>query len=209
MSISEKILVKAGKPAGEARSLALLVHGRGADAGDILSLASLLSLSDFALWAPRADGHAWYPETFLAPLPANEPFLSAALDRLEEVVREAEEHGLGREKIFFIGFSQGACLSLEYLARSGCRWGGCVAFSGGLIGEQVQMEQYRVGLSETPVFIGSSDPDPHIPVQRVLDSADLLEKLGANVKAKIYQGLGHRVSGEEIDEAERHVFKRV
>ena len=186
----------------------LLVHGRGANAGDILSLADELDGDDlfdprssmgFTYLAPQAVGSTWYPQRFLAPLEQNEPWLSSALSAIDRVIRSIQSAGIPNERIMVLGFSQGACLALEYAARRARRYGGVVGLSGGLIGPSLQPERYPGSLSGTPVFLGCSDIDPHIPLQRVKESAAHLEKMGADVSARIYPGMGHTVNDEELD----------
>lgn len=186
----------------------LLVHGRGANAGDILSLADELDGDDlfdarssmgFAYLAPQAVGSTWYPQRFLAPLEQNEPWLSSALSAIDRVIRSIQSAGIPNERIMVLGFSQGACLALEYAARRARRYGGVVGLSGGLIGPSLQPERYPGSFLGTPVFLGCSDIDPHIPLQRVKESAAHLEKMGADVSARIYPGMGHTVNDEELD----------
>ena len=200
-------VLHAGLPLEQARSAMLLAHGRGASAADILTLVDELdggdlfaSISDlgFAYLAPQAAGYTWYPQRFLAPLEENEPWLSSALSALDRVVRRIEAAGIPRERTYLLGFSQGACLALEYAARSGGRYGGVVGLSGGLIGPTLQPERYPGRLDGTPVLLGCSDVDPHIPLQRVWDSAAQLEKMGALVTVRIYPGMAHTVNDEEL-----------
>ena len=200
-------VIQAGLPLEQARSAMLLVHGRGASAADILTLVDELdggdlfaSISDlgFAYLAPQATGYTWYPQRFLAPLEQNEPWLSSALSALDRVVRRIEAAGIPRERTYLLGFSQGACLALEYAARSGGHYGGVFGLSGGLIGPTLQPERYPGGLDGTPVLLGCSDVDPHIPLQRVWDSAAQLEKMGALVTVRIYPGMAHTVNDEEL-----------
>jgi len=184
----------------------ILLHGRGASAEDILSLAPELGLEGFAWWAPQATNSTWYPYRFVEPPERNEPWLSSALALVAGMVQEAGELGMPKERIWIAGFSQGACLSLEFAARSGTRWGGVAAFSGGLIGDRIYRENYPADLGGCPVFIGSSDPDPHIPVPRVRESAVVLRELKASVVERIYDGMGHTISADELEEARAHVF---
>ncbi len=202
----ERRLVKSGADIRSAPGLLVLVHGRGASAEDILSLAPHLGARGFAWWAPRATNATWYPHSFLEPPERNEPWLSSALSVLEEIVSEAEGQGMNRQKVWLVGFSQGACLCLEFAARNASRWGGVAAFSGGLIGDRIRRETYAGDFDGTPVFIGSSDPDPWIPVHRVRESARLVQGMNAAVRETVYAGMGHTISPEELDEAARHVF---
>jgi phospholipase/carboxylesterase len=204
----QKNIIYTGKNLDEAQKALVMVHGRGGSAEDILSLVPYLGVEDFAVLAPRATGNSWYPYSFLVHPSQNEPWLSSALDLLKEIVLDIEDHGITKNHIYFTGFSQGACLSLEFVGRNATRYGGLVAFSGGLIGDNVVAENYNGDFDQMPVFIGSSDPDPHIPVERVTSSAEILKKMNAAVNVKIYQGMGHTISKEEIDEAKMLVFER-
>ncbi len=201
-----KRIRKEGADPATARGLLLMIHGRGASAEDILGLALHLEADGFAYWAPEATHHTWYPYPFVSPIAQNEPWLSSALAVMGEAVAEAGQKGIPPQRIWLVGFSQGACLSLEFAARNPTRWGGVLAFSGGLIGERLEPEGYAGDFAGTPIFIGSSDPDPHIPVPRVRESARLLHSMGASVQERIYPGMGHRISEEELAEANRHAF---
>lgn len=189
-----------------AKKVLILLHGRGAPAEDILGLATHLDVKDFALIAPQATNYTWYPYSFLAPPKQNEPWLSSALSLVGEIVDDIKRSGIAEENIFFAGFSQGACLTLEFVTRNARRWGGVVAFTGGLIGDKLYPENYEGDFSATPVFIGSSDPDPHIPVARVHETVKTLKAMNASIKEKIYPGMGHTVSMEELTLANEFVF---
>lgn len=177
----------------------VLVHGRGASAESILQLAGGLDNPDFAYLAPQAAGHTWYPYSFLAPLERNEPWLSSALRLLDASVEQAAGAGVPLERIMLLGFSQGACLTLEFLARQPRRYGGVVALTGGLIGPDDTPRDYQGSLDDTPVFLGTSDPDPHVPRSRVEQSAAVLERMGARVTTRVYPGMGHTVNQDELD----------
>ncbi len=196
-----KEIYKAGMPADEARRVMILLHGRGASADDILSLAHEFDVSDMAYFAPQATANTWYPYSFLSPVDQNQPWLDSALSLLSDLERELNAEGFPSHQIWFAGFSQGACLALEYTARNAKRYGGILAFSGGLIGQKIKRENYRGHFLHTPVFIGSSDPDMHIPVNRVEESAGLLTELGASVQMKIYSDMGHTICRDEIEQA--------
>lgn len=202
----EKDIRWAGKKPEEATQGLILVHGRGATAEDILSLANVLNTEGFSIAAPQATRHSWYPYSFLAPPAQNEPWLSSALQLLSNVVADMTDRGIPAEHIFFSGFSQGACLALEFVTRNAQRWGGVAAFTGGLIGDRIYPERYSGEFSGTPVFIGSGDPDPHVPPARVRDTTQLLVTMGAAVEEKIYPGLGHTISQDEIRRANEWVF---
>ena len=201
-------VVRTGAPAGEAKAALLLLHGRGADAEDILGLAEPLRQPGVAYLAPQAAGHTWYPYSFLAPLDANEPWLSSALARVDELVGELAAEGVPAERLLLAGFSQGACLTLEYAARHPRRYGGVVAFTGGLIGPPGTPRDYPGSLAGTPAFIGAGDPDPHVPWARVEESAAVLSRLGAAVKVARYPGLGHAIAEDELVHA-REILARV
>ena len=196
-----------GKALEDADKALIMVHGRGASAEDILRLAPHLSVQDYALLAPQATNHTWYPFSFMAPTEQNEPWLSSALDLLAELVQDIIDNGIKNENIYFLGFSQGACLTLEYVTRNSRRYGGVAAFTGGLIGEEINLDNYSGDFAETPVFIGTGNPDSHVPVQRVLDTQDILKKMNANVMLEIYNNKPHSISPEEIAQAKAFVFK--
>lgn len=202
----KKEILTAGKKPEEARKALILLHGRGASAEDILGLAQHLSVEDFALLAPQATNYTWYPYSFLVPAAQNEPWLSSALDVLDQVVSDVTKGGIAYESIFFTGFSQGACLTLEYVTRNARKWGGIAAFTGGLIGDTVNRENYKGDFQGTAVFIGSGDPDPHIPLKRVHETTKVLQSMHAAVMERIYPGMGHTISGDEIALANEWVF---
>lgn len=199
------VLVK-GKKLGEAEKVLVMLHGRGANAEDILSLATYLNVSEFTLLAPQATGNSWYPNSFLAPPYTNEPWLSSAISILDEIADDINGNGIDNNNIFFLGFSQGACLTLEYIARNAMKYGGVVAFTGGLIGDKIYEQNYSGDFESTPVFIGSSDPDPHVPVQRVKDSAKILRSMNAQLTEKIYQNMGHTINEDEIEIVNNVIF---
>ena len=181
----------------EAESAVVLIQGRGDSAQGILALAPELQAPRTAFLAPQAVGFSWYPYSFLSEVELNEPWLSSALDRVEAAVT-AVSTVIPKERVVLMGFSQGACLALEFAARNTRRYGGVVAFSGGLIGPDGTPRDYPGSLEGTPVFLGCSDVDAHIPVSRVHESAHVLEGLGGMVDERIYPGMGHTVNGEEI-----------
>jgi predicted esterase len=189
---------RAGRPLAEAQAALILVHGRGATAESILSLADYLPHPSMAYLAPQAAGNTWYPYSFLAPMEQNEPWLSSALRRLEALVAEVTKAGIPAERIVLAGFSQGACLASEFVARQAQRYGGLLVFSGGVIGPPGTPRDYRGTLDGTPVFIGCSDVDPHIPLARVEETAVVMAGLGAVVDKRIYPRLGHTINEDEI-----------
>jgi predicted esterase len=182
----------AGTPLAEARAAMIMVHGRGASARDILSLTQLWKGDGIAYLAPQAAGATWYPYRFI------EPWLSSALALLAGLVARIEEAGIPPERIVLLGFSQGACLASEFAARNARRWGGVVGLSGGLIGPEGTPRDYPGSLDGTPVFLGCSDVDFHIPKERVIESAEVLERLGGDVTMRLYPGMGHEVNNDEI-----------
>jgi predicted esterase len=193
----------AGAPLASAKGAIVLLHGRGASAEDILSLGGALQQPELALVAPQAAGHTWYPNSFLAPLEANEPYLSSALAKVAAVVAEIEAAGIRRDRIVIAGFSQGACLTTEFVASNPARYAGLIAFTGGLIGP-LGMDLHHEGqLAGTPALLLSGDPDPHVPWQRVEDSARELNRMGAVVEAIRYPGRPHTVSMPEIELARK------
>lgn len=194
-----------GAPPAEADAAAILIHGRGGSAQGMLSLADTLTLPGTALLAPEAAGRSWYPDRFTAPLERNEPWLSSALELLDRTLEELDRHGVGRERTVLVGFSQGACLVLEYAARRGGRFGGVAGLSGGLLGPPDRVWEEETDLEATPVFLGCGDRDAHIPVERVKASEELLEGFGARVKTEIYPGLGHTVIPEEAAHVRRMI----
>lgn len=203
-----KNIIKGGKNIKEADKVLIMIHGRGGSGEDILSLSNYLDVKDFALLAPQATNHTWYPFSFMAPTAQNEPWLSSALSLVNELVADLEADGFTSGQIYFAGFSQGACLTLEYVTRHARRWGGVVAFTGGLIGDSVEPEKYKGDFSGTPVFIGTSDPDPHVPVERVHASSKILRNMNADVLEKVYSNMGHTISADEIYQANRIVFTK-
>jgi predicted esterase len=191
----------AGTKLEDASAVMILLHGRGADAQDILSLSTYLAQPGLAFLAPQAADFAWYPNRFIAPIEQNEPYLSSALSLIGEIIKNMEAQGISSEKIFIGGFSQGACLASEYVIRNPRRYAGLLAFSGGYIGPMNMDRQPQGDLSGTPAFLGCSDVDPHIPLQRVQETTALLKKMGAEVTEKIYPGMGHTINDDEIEHA--------
>lgn len=188
----------AGAPPGEASGALVLVHGRGGSAEDILGLADALGRPDLAVLAPRAAGNTWYPQSFLAPVEANEPGRSSGLAVLESIVSELAASGIPSDRVILAGFSQGACLTLEYVARHPRRYGAVAGLTGGLIGPPGSLGGYEGSLEGTPVFLGSGDPDPHVPWARVEETAEILGRLGADVELERYPGRPHTVSEDEL-----------
>jgi len=198
--------IESGKRLDEAEKVLIMIHGRGGSAEDILGLASSLNVGSYALVAPQAPGNTWYPQSFLAPRSENEPYLSNALKQIGDLVAYLEESGFSKSQLYFLGFSQGACLTLDYVAGHGARYGGVVAFTGGVIGDTVDHRDYHGDFDGTPVFIGSSDPDFHVPVRRVKETTTLLEGMGARVTEIIYQDMGHTITSAEIVQVNKLIF---
>jgi len=192
-------VLETGEPLAKARAAMVLVHGRGATAEDIMTLAADLMHPGFAYLAPQAAGSAWYPNPFTAPLAANEPYLSSALGVLENLGRI--EATIPAQRIILLGFSQGACLALEFAVRHARRYGGLVGLSGGLIGPAGTPRDYPGSFEGTPAFLGCSDIDPYIQKDRVLEAATVLKQMNSRVTVRFYPGMGHMVSTEEIESA--------
>jgi len=192
-----------GKPLSEAQKVIILTHGRGASAQSILPLAQELDLQDFAIIAPNATQGTWYPYGFMAPTDQNEPYLSSALAVLAGLRDQVLAAGFDTRQLYFAGFSQGACLTSEFIARHADAYGGAFIFTGGLIGEKLDPTRYQGNFEGTPIFIGSADPDFHVPVERVYATSNIFRSLGAQVTEKIYPGIGHTIIPDEILEANR------
>jgi predicted esterase len=189
-----------GRPLKSAKGAVVLVHGRGASARDILGLADELNQPELAYLAPGAAGHTWYPYSFLAPIAQNQPWLSSALNFLGDVVGRAVVAGIPKHKVALVGFSQGACLATEYVARNAARYGALVALSGGLIGPPGTSFDYDGDLLGTPCFLGGGDPDPHVPWERVQASASVLSARGGVVTLRRYPGMPHTINQDEIEQ---------
>ncbi|MEM8532443.1 MAG: phospholipase [Chloroflexota bacterium] len=177
----------------------VMVHGRGATAENILTLAFELQQPDIAYLAPQAAGSTWYPYSFLAPIERNEPGLSSGLAVIATILEQVAAAGIPPERTILLGFSQGACLSLEFAARNAKKYGAVIGLSGGLIGPEGIPRDYPGSLDGTPVFLGCSDIDPHIPLTRVQESTEILRGLGGNVTERIYPGMAHTINQDEID----------
>lgn len=189
----------AGEPLESAQAAMLMVHGRGARAEDILTLADELNQPGFAYVAPQATGNTWYPNRFLVPIEANEPWLSSALAFLGDALAQIIASGIPAERIILLGFSQGACLALEFAARNPQRYGGLVGLSGALIGPDDTPRDYAGSLAGTPVFLGCSEVDFHVPKERVQQTTDVLRNLGGEVTKRLYPNMDHTVNEDEID----------
>lgn len=192
-----------GQSLDTAKAAMVMVHGRGATAESILSLSSELNHPDFVYLAPQAAGNTWYPQSFLAPLASNEPYLSSALATLASLLDRLNEAGIPAEQTIILGFSQGACLSVEFVARNAKRYGGVAGLSGGLIGPDGTPRNYQGSLEGTPIFLGCSDVDFHIPKERVWHSAEVLRRLGGQVTDRLYPGMGHTINQDELEFVQR------
>ncbi len=191
-------LVEAGTPLDTAEAALVLVHGRGATARSITQFGQQVHQAGVALLAPQAAKNEWYPQSFLAPIEANEPGRTSGLQAIEVAVDRARNAGIPFERIMLAGFSQGACLTSEYLALHPRRYGGLAALSGGLLGEAIDPAAYEGDLAGTPVFLGCSDVDPHIPAERVRETATVFDALNADVDMRLYEGMAHTVNQDEI-----------
>src|SRR3954451_5749519 len=198
----------AGPTPEAAAATLVLVHGRGGSAEDLLSLYAELRLPDLAALAPQAAGNTWYPNSFLAPLEANQPYLDSALRRIESIVADLLARGVPSDRIALLGFSQGACLTLEFTARHPRRYGAMIGLTGGLIGPPGTPRDYPGSLDGTPVFLGTSDPDAHVPFSRVRETEGVLTRMGAVVELRRYPGMPHAVNRDELD-ATRSLLERL
>ena len=193
-------VLSAGAPLDRATGALVLVHGRGGTAESMLALVGELAQPGVAFLAPQATDNTWYPLSFLAPIERNEPHLSSAMDTLAAIMERLDSAGIPAERTILLGFSQGACLVLEFAARHVRRYAGVVGLSGGLIGPDGTPRDYDGSLAETPVFLGCSDIDPHIPKERVIESGQVLERLGGRVTVRLYPGMGHTVNQDELEQ---------
>ncbi|MCD8739918.1 dienelactone hydrolase family protein [Mucilaginibacter roseus] len=206
MYTHHKQYITAGKPIAQAGGALIMIHGRGGSAENIISLAGELNTDNLAIYGPQASNHSWYPYSFMAADDLNQPALNSAIGVIGELVDEILSKGIPAEKIYFAGFSQGACLTLEYIALNAKKYGGAVAFTGGLIGQQFDASKYNGDFNGTPVLITTGDPDPHVPLTRVEESVELLKKLNADVNVTVFKGRPHTIIQQEIDLANKYVF---
>ncbi|ODS81227.1 MAG: phospholipase [Cytophagaceae bacterium SCN 52-12] len=200
---------QAGAPPERAEKALIMLHGRGGSAADILTLSQFLAVEDFTLLAPQATNNTWYPLSFLAPVEDNEPWLSSALDIVQKTVDHAMEAGIRRENVYFFGFSQGACLALEFLARRAGRFGGAVALIGGVIGKTIDRSNYKGDFLQMPLLLSTSNPDFHVPVQRVYATGNIFRDMHAEVTEKVYDDMGHHINPEQMELANRVIFNLV
>ena len=200
-------LKRYGAPLEKADAVMIMVHGRGATPESMFPLADAFNRPEVHYIAPAAANHTWYPHSFLAPVEKNEPGITSGLLAIRQIVAMLNKSGIPHRKIILLGFSQGACLALEFAARHPQRYGGVAGLSGGLIGPEVNTDDYGGDLKGTPVFLGCSTVDPHIPKERVDETASILTKLHARVTRKLYEGMGHTVNEDEIDRVEKMIGK--
>ena len=197
----EQPVHRLGPALDSAAGAVIMLHGRGASAEDILNLAQAMYHPKLAYLAPSAANHSWYPSSFMAPREQNEPWLTSALKKVGATVQLAIDGGIPTERIVICGFSQGACLSTEFVATQPARYAGLIAFTGGLIGPPGMPMNYSGDLQGTSAFFGSGDPDPHVPWSRVQESADVIAAMNARVTTRRYPGRAHTVSADEVRHA--------
>lgn len=202
----QKNIIQSGQPLNPQNKVLILLHGRGGNAEDMLQLSGHLPVDDFTLLAPQATQYTWYPYSFMVPPAQNEPGLSSALNVLGELVEDLQAKGIPTENIYVAGFSQGACLTLEFVTRNARHYGGVLAFTGGLIGDKIYSENYQGDFKDTPVFISTGDPDAHVPLERVNESVKILERMNARVELKVFPGRPHTITAEELKLAADWVF---
>ena len=202
----KKQLFTGGEPLDIAEKVLIMVHGRGGNASDILTLADYFDLDGFTFLAPQATNDTWYPFSFMVPPQQNEPWLGSALSLLKEVVDDLNGKGISNEKIYFLGFSQGACLTLEFIARNATKYGGVIAFTGGLIGDRLNKNNYKGDFEGMKVFLSSGDPDPNVPIERVNATEDILKEMNAKVTKMIYKNRPHTITSDELLKAKELVF---
>ena len=190
---------RAGPAPEQAAATLVLIHGRGASADSILSLYKVFGIAELAALAPQAAEHTWYPNSFLAPIESNQPYLDSALRRIDTIIEDLLSRNIPSDRIALLGFSQGACLASEYIARHPRRYGAVMALTGGLIGPPGTPRKYSGSLQRTPVFLGTSDPDPHVPFARVIETESVLVRMGAKVEVRRYPGMPHSINQEEMD----------
>lgn len=199
-------LIEQGKPLDQSKKALILLHGRGGTARQILPLANEFCDEEFYIAAPQAPNNSWYPYSFMAEDKLNEPWLSSSVEAVKNLIDQIAEK-IPSEQIYIMGFSQGACLTLETATRFAAHYGGVVAFTGGLIGYALDEKRYQGDFKNTRIFIGNSDQDPHVPLARSEQSKDIMEQLGADVTLKVYKGMPHTINADEINWVREHIFK--
>ncbi|MDO8551046.1 MAG: dienelactone hydrolase family protein [Ignavibacteria bacterium] len=195
---NEEILFE-GVDINSAKSVMILIHGRGATAESILTLIKEFTVSNYIYAAPQANGNTWYPYSFLSPIETNEPGLSSGLKVIDKLINKLNDAGISNNEIILLGFSQGACPTLEYAARNAKYYKGVIGLSGGLIGDKIDKRRYSGSFENCPVFLGCSNIDPHVPEERVKQTAEVMEGLGASVTKRIYKNMGHTINEDEIN----------
>lgn len=198
MYTHKKQYITTGAASADARAALIMLHGRGAAAGDIVRLSSALNVDSLAIYAPQATNRSWYPYSFMADDEQNQPALASALEVLNELVSDVNKEGISSDRIYFLGFSQGACLTLEYIARHPARYAGVIAFTGGLIGKTLSPGEYAGDLMKTPVLITTGVPDEHVPFGRVQETVKILENMNADLTVKVFEGRRHTIINDEI-----------
>jgi phospholipase/carboxylesterase len=206
MYTHQKNTITAGTPLANAKGALVLLHGRGGTAQNIISLAGEFNLTDMAIIAPQATNNSWYPYSFMSPVADNQPALDSALAVISDTVKDIIAAGISPANIYFAGFSQGACLTVEYIARNAQQYGGAIAFTGGLIGRELETANYKGDFAGTPILLSTGNPDPHVPVTRVEESAEILKSLGAKATVKVFDGRPHTIIQQEIDLANQLIF---
>lgn len=207
MYTHSKQIITAGLPVEQAKTALIMIHGRGASAASMVPLSKYLDVKDVAIFAPQASRHSWYPTSFMEPVEHNQPALDSALEVIDELVQDIIKAGIPASQIYFLGFSQGACLTLEYVTRNAQEYAGVIAFTGGLIGQELDLENYKGDFAQTTVLIATGDPDPHVPLKRVKESASVMEGMNAKMHVVAYPGKQHTITNEEIDLANGIFFK--
>jgi len=207
MYTHSKNIVTAGVPVDQAKSALIMIHGRGASAESMVPLSRYLELRDAAIFAPQATKHSWYPTSFIEPVELNQPALDSALEVIDSLVKDIIKAGIPAAQIYFLGFSQGACLTLEYVTRNAEKYAGVIAFTGGLVGKQIELDNYKGDFGQTTVLITTGDPDPHVPLKRVKESAGIIEGMNARLHVVAYPGKQHTITNEEINLANSIFFK--
>ncbi len=205
MITSHKLLQKGSQPE-DADKVLIMIHGRGGSPEDIVTLAPHLHPGAAWILAPRAKHQTWYPYSFMAPESSNQPWLDDSLSIIDQTVQTAVEANFKASQIYFLGFSQGACLMLEYATRHAQRWGGIIAFTGGLIGETINRDRYSGNFEGTPIHLSAGDRDPHVPMSRIEETADIITNLQGDLQQLIYHEKPHSISGDELIAARRHIF---
>lgn len=204
--LHEKNFIYDGTPPQEAKKAVIMLHGRGGFAEDILNLTDHFKIDGAAFIAPQAYNNSWYPLSFMAPEEQNQPWLNSALELLKSLELDLNNQGISSENIYFFGFSQGACLALEYTTRNAKKYGGIIAIIGGLIGDHINTGNYITNFQQTRIFLGTSDPDSHVPVERVVQTADILKHKNAEVELRIHKNAGHVILPEELGVANEFIF---